>query len=321
MRGLIATLCMLLSVCGLGAQAHAQSEKTLSVTFNPPLLQLNTRITAELKSPAIDVSTALIVWKLNGTVLGQGIGATETTMTLTERTQSTLEITVVERDGTEMKLTQLLQPSDVDLIWEGASYTPPFYEGRALVAAGGRVTIAAVPHTNLGTSDTLIYSWFQDGTLLKKQSGFGKHTLQMQMPAFGDNTLIQVEVKNLNNEYVGGNGLRIHPSPIAVRMYQHKTLVGLWTNTVVGLTKGLDGVTVLRAIPYHIDGTNLSKDRFEWSSETGEIAVEPQGRATYTPRASEGIVSVDISHGSKLLQQASLRTRIGTFVESSLFGL
>lgn len=320
MRGLIATLCVL-SVMGLASRAYAQSEKTLSVTFDPPLLQLNTRITAELKSPAIDISTALVVWKLNGTIIGQGIGSTETTLTLTERTQNTLEVTIVERDGTEMKLTQLLQPSDVDLLWEGASYTPPFYEGRALAAAGGRLTIAAVPHTNLGTSDTLIYSWFQDGTLLKKQSGFGKQTLQIQMPAFGDNTLIQVEVKNLNNEYVGGNGLRIYPTPVVLRLYQQKTLIGLWTNTVVGLMKGLDGVTVLRAVPYHIDGANLSKDRFEWSSDTGELSIEPQGKATYTPRAQAGVVTVEISHSSKLLQQASLKTRIGTLIESSLFGI
>lgn len=320
MRALYAIL-FIAVLMGVSSPAYAQVEKTLSVTFNPPLLQLNTRIAAELKSPAIDISTALVVWKLNGVVLSQGIGATETEITLTERSTSTLDVTVVERDGTEMKLSQLLQPSDVDLLWEGASYTPPFYGGRALVAAGGRVTVSAVPHTNLGSSDTLIYSWYQNGTLLGKQSGFGKQTVQIQMPAFGDDTLISVEVKNLNNEYVGGNGIRIRPTPIVLRMYQQKTLVGLWTNTVVGFMKGLDGVTTLRLIPYHIDGTNLSKVRFDWKSATGEVAVEPQGRATYTPRLPAGIVTVDVNHGSKLLQDATIKTRIGTTTESSLFGI
>lgn len=320
MRRFLTTF-LLATLIGAAVPVHAQIEKTLSVTFNPPLLQLNKRISAELKSPAIDVSTALIVWKLNGTVLGQGIGATETTITLTERTPSSLEVTIVERDGTEMKLVQTLQPSDVDLIWEGVSYTPAFYGGRALVAPGGRVTVSAIPHTNLGSGETLIYSWYQDGTLLGKQSGFGKHTAQIQMPAFGDDTLVRVEVKNMNNEYVGGNGLRINPTPVVLRMYQEKTLVGLWTNTVVGLMKGLDGSVNLRAIPYHIDGSNLGRVRFDWRSDTGDLAVEAQGRAVYTPQKPTGVVTIDVSHGGKLLQEATMKTNIGTTVESSLFGI
>lgn len=301
--------------------ARAQLEKTMSIRFDPPLMQLNKRISVQLRSPALDVSTALIVWKLDGVVLGQGIGTTETTVTLTKRTPSALEVTIVERDGTETKLTQTVQASDVDIVWEGVSYTPPLYEGRSLVAAGGRVVATAVPHTTLGAPDTLIYTWYQDGILLSKQSGFGKNSVQIQMPAFGDDSLLRVEVKNLNNEYVGGNGVRITPAPVIVRMYQEKTLVGLWTNTVVALTKSLDGALSLRAVPYHIDGTNISRAQFEWSTDTGEIAVEPLGKATYTPRAATGIVSVAVSHGSKLLQEATLRTRIGTFVESTLFGI
>lgn len=301
--------------------ARAQLEKTMSIKLDPPLVQLNKRISVELKSPALDVSTALIVWKLDGVVLGQGIGATETSITLTKRSPSMLEVTVVERDGTESKLTQTIQASDVDIVWEGLSYTPPFYEGRALAAAGGRVVATAIPHTTLGSADTLIYTWYQDGKALGKQSGFGKSSVQIQMPAFGDDSLVSVEVKNLNNEYVGGNGVRIKPAPVTLRLYQQKTLVGLWTNTVVALIKSLDGATSLRAVPYNIDGTTVSRVQFAWKSDTGEITPEPQGRASYTPRAQAGIVSVDVSHSSKLLQEATLKTRIGTFVESTLFGL
>ncbi len=301
--------------------AYAQLERTMSIRFDPPILQLQRKIHAELKSPTLDASTALIVWKLDGVVLSQGIGALDTYFTLTKRGESIIEVTIVERDGVETKLTQRIVPSDIDLVWEGVSYTPPLYAGRPLVAPGGRVVVTAIPHTTLGSPDTLIYSWYQDGTLLTKQSGFAKNTAQIQMPVFGDDSLIQVEVKNLNNEYVGGNGVRINPTPVVLRMYHQKTLVGLWTNTVVALTNTLDGVVSLRAIPYHIDGTNLSRARFEWQSSTGEVAPESGGRALYTPRAASGIVSVEASHASKLLQEASLRTRIGIPTESTLFGI
>ena len=310
-----------LIVLSLSSLAYAQTEQTMSVRLDPPIAQLQKKVHAILNNSTIDTSTSLVVWKLDGVVLSQGIGATETDFTLTNRGESTLEVTVVERDGIETKLIQKVTPSDVDILWEGISYTPPLYGGRPLVGPGGKITVTAIAHTSLGSPETLIYSWYQDGKLLTKQSGFGKNSAQMQMPVFGDNTLIRVDVKSLNNEYVGGNGVRIYPTPILVRMYHERSLVGLWTNTVVALTNALEGPVTLRAIPYYLDGLNLARARFEWASSTGQIAPDAEGKAMYTPRAQNGIVSVEVSHSSKLLQQASVKTRIGIPTESTLFGI
>jgi hypothetical protein len=305
----------------MATPAYAQLESNMSITFEPRLIELGKKVTAELRSPAVDTSTALIIWKLNDVIIAQGIGLHEASFTLTSRATANLEVMVIEQDGVETKIVYPIQPSDVDIIWEGVSYVPPLYDGRPRVAAGGRVRVAAIPHTTLGTPDTLVYTWSQDGIRLNKQSGFAKNTTTISMPPFGDSTFVSVTVKTLTGEVIGGNSVRITPSPVAVRVYQQRPLVGLWLNNTVAIQNISNGMVTVRAIPFFMDGTSLSKIKYTWTSTTGAVQQESPGVATYEVGNGKNVVSVTASHPAKLLQSATEKTEIGTQIEKTMFGI
>jgi hypothetical protein len=284
---------------------------------------VNTKITAELRAPTIDTTTALVQWKLGGIAIAQGIGLNETTFTLSTAEPKLLEVTIVERDGTETKMTQEIRPSDVDILWEAQSYTPPLYKGRALVAAGGKIVVAAVPHINNAAPDTFIYTWTQDGLTLGRQSGFGKQSLTTQMPPFGDSTLIGVTVKNLDGEVVGANSVRINPQPVTLQLYQQKPLVGLWTDCSITLDRAPEVTVGLRALPYYIDGSFIGKNiQYTWKSITGELKADAKSHATYTPTGKvDGKIEVEVRHAGKLLQGTSTQFHMKKAETKNLFGI
>src|SRR3990167_10337236 len=71
-----------------------------------------------------------------------------------------------------------LQAEEVDLLWQGNSYVPPFYEGRTLWSSQSRITFLAIPHgAGIGNPANLTYKWTKNGTVLGNINGVGKNTL------------------------------------------------------------------------------------------------------------------------------------------------
>jgi hypothetical protein len=314
----ILLLCFCLGTRG----AFAQIEQTITVRTSPAVIQVGKKIALKVVSPVIDIDTALIVWKLDGAIIQQGIGVIDAEFTPADTRVALVEVIIATQDGIETSIKKRIQAADIDLIWEGVSYTPPTYAGRALVGPGGTVKVAALAHGTGKTADTLVYTWFQDGTPLQKQSGFGKSAITVQMPPFGDSSRISVEIKTLQSEYIGGNGIRITPVQPQVRVYEQRPLVGLWLNAQLDKTDPI-GDLHMRALPYFIDGTALNQKNitFDWKSPTGTITVETPSGASYKPEKDNAEISISISNTSKVLQQQTGHVRIAKPLRASLFGI
>src|SRR3989344_1441328 len=90
-------------------------------------------------------------------------------------------------------LPTLVSAQSVDLLWQGETYTPPFFEGRSLWSNQSRVTIVAVPQ-GLGNASALNYRWTKNDTVLGSLSGVGKSLLSLKDTILSKPQTIKVEV-------------------------------------------------------------------------------------------------------------------------------
>src|SRR3989344_3741283 len=90
-------------------------------------------------------------------------------------------------------LPVIANAQSIDILWQGETYTPPFYQGRTLWSTESRITLVAIPH-NLGNRNALNYRWTQNSTVLGNVSGVGKHSLSFMDPIISRPQKIKVEI-------------------------------------------------------------------------------------------------------------------------------
>lgn len=295
-----------------------------SIGMSPTYAGVGEKISATLRTSALDLQSSLIVWTLDTTVLNRGIGVDTTSFTLKDVRKHEITATVTDQTGYSVKITEIVRASDVDILWEGISYVPPGYKGRTLYSDGGKVRVTALPHAeDKKTPADYVYTWTQDGKNLPRSSGFGKSSLTLDTSLFGDSTLLNVQVKTLQGEYIGGAGVRITPSPVIVGIYEQKALLGLWTNTTVKNAKIIDRETTLRALPYFMDISSISESatKYTWNAFGATIVPGAGGRAVLSGANGNPKVGVTISNKNKILQEGSTQESVGISEGRSLFGI
>ena len=193
---------------------------------------------------------------------------------------------------------------EVDIIWQGETYTPPFYEGRALWSKQSLITLVAIPQ-GLGNPSNLIYKWIQDGTVLGFISGPGKDTLRIEDSLFSKPQTIKVEIVTAEDELLADDELVIVPTNSQALIYEKNPLYGYMFHREVGRNFRIDeGEVTFSAFPFFStpparDAGNLT---YQWSTNTGESGVGHT--VTYrAPEEGEGTsrVGLRISNTAKIL--------------------
>jgi len=126
--------------------SQAQGVEKGSLTFSPEFPTPGVKVDVVLQASGIDIDTALITWKLDGEVIKQSYS--EDTFSFTSGpvgTKHTVSVSLKDGSGKSVYTEKTVLISDVDIVWEGRTYVPPFYRGRALHAPGADVAIQAIP--------------------------------------------------------------------------------------------------------------------------------------------------------------------------------
>ena len=145
-----AFLILLLIGGSLPLSTHAQttpeeaaqvSTQDVSFSSSPEVPGAFTDTTITVSSYLTNVSRAYFIWKKDGTTVLSTTGANTYTFTTGDIGHpTTINVMMLLTTGETIQKTLVFNPSEVDLVWEGAdSYTPPFYRGRALPASEGAI--------------------------------------------------------------------------------------------------------------------------------------------------------------------------------------
>jgi hypothetical protein len=202
----------------------------------------------------------------------------------------------------------IVSAQSVDILWQGDSYTPPFYKGRALWSTQSRINLTAIPH-GLGNSANLNYKWTKNGTVLGSVSGFGRNTLSFDDPIISRPQNIKVDIISGQNTILASESIVVAPVVPTLTIYENNPLLGfMFHKETVGTHELQDREVTFTAFPFFFSATSRISNniRYEWSSNAGN--PETENSVTYrTPEDAAGIsrIIVNVTNVNKITQNAN----------------
>lgn len=308
-----------LSVAGQGVSLGT-SQQDLTVLMNPDTPRPYQEVQVSLSSSVVDLNQSAIHWVLNGKTLSQGPAQKNFSFRVGKLGEPTTLVLLVETPnlGTIQKNLTIV-PTQVDIVWQADTYTPPFYKGRALPVPEAGVTAVALPTfvTRSGTtidSKNLVYTWTVNDRRVGAQSGLGRNTFKTSMATYVDNTPpVSLEVSDPES------GLRanVTSSPPGVQpsivMYQKDPLLGLLFNRALGETFSprIQEFSIV-AYPYFFSAANVASSflNYQWSinnTPTNSTGNTLNQLTLRIPENSSGIslVGLSMTRNGSLFQRAS----------------
>lgn len=197
----------------------------------------------------------------------------------------------------------------VDLLWQGDSYTPPFYKGRALWSKQSRITLVAIPH-GLGNPANLNYKWTKTGTVLGNINGVGKNTMSFTDSILSRPQVIRVDIVDSDKKILATASTAIAPLSPSLVIYENNPLYGFMFNKEMSGVYDLKNKEVtFSAFPFFFSAYDRIDPvlSYEWRTNAG--GVERANSVTY--RVPEGnvsgssVVRVKTANGDKITQSAN----------------
>ena len=199
--------------------------------------------------------------------------------------------------------------ADIDLIWQGETYTPPFYKGRALWSKQGRLRLLAIPQIPGVDPNTLLYKWSKNNTVLGTANGVGKNSL-----AFGDSILskpvnIKVDVMGEDGALLATKSVTLAPTNTSLLIYEFNPLLGYLFSQEIGSTYKLQKPEVsLAAFPlyFSVPRRNFYLLEYEWGAGS---TVQKSDVVTYrlppNHEKGEAKISLKVSNKDRIMQNGT----------------
>lgn len=302
------------AVAGPAATVNDLIDLGTVLTTNPATPSPNQKVAVSLQSSSLDLDSSTITWTINGVVISNGKGI-KTIETTTGPIGSNTVINVsVDSVGGSFNKTITLNPGDVDLLWQGDTYTPPFYKGMPLWSDQSMITFVAIPHVADSSGNTinpksLIYRWSKDGTVLGYNSGANQNSLSIVDSILSLPTTISVDVMTDQNTVVASASRRVAPASVSLLVYEDNPLYGILFNKAI-----VDGFSPKNkefsfvASPFFFSATDRSASSLTYMWQTGGGPTETGSSVTYRiPDTNSGSasVSLEVKNSIKFTQDTS----------------
>jgi hypothetical protein len=318
-----------LVICFLFSTLIAHAQYADVITFQTQgsegntTLYPNTLSSLTVESPSLELSSALIVWNLDGAEIARGIGKSTTSLTLSDTHKHTLSVTVAEAQGVTRTETFPLRASRIVLAWEADTFVPFRYKGRALPSQGSSVRIEALQTDGSVSVDTTRYNWKVNGKLLTSQSGIGKYTLQYAMPLFEKTSTVTLVADSITGERVGTASVSLYTVPPTILIYERKPLVGIWLNKNISKLDPRTTSADIIALPFYLSAKTYADTvlTYSWrlSSQTEEdLQTSSNAEIRVSPSST---FSVTVEHVNIPLQNGVTGGSLSGDTSASLFGL
>jgi len=196
---------------------------------------------------------------------------------------------------------------EVELLWQGETYTPPFYEGKSIWSTHSRITIVALPSIpNIQNINNLEYIWTKNGEVQGTISGVGKNYFSFSDSIFSKPTLIKVSVLSSDGSSLVSKEIELTPSFAKVLVYENNPLYGLMFHKEVGELYSINNNEVtFTSFPLFFSTIvkNSNVVDYSWTSNAGK--GENSNSVTYrVPDGTSGSsrITAKASHTNKFKQ-------------------
>ncbi len=294
-------------------------EEQISVHVNPENPGPNQNVSISLEAFGTDLNRATISWLLNNKVSQSGVGIITYNFN-TGKIGSVSDITILILPVNGIKITKrvVINPGNIDLVWEADSYVPPFYNGKKLHQPEGNLTFVALPNLVLNgvriSPQNLIYTWSQDDEILGDRSGYGKNTLTVSGDVLNHPVNISVKANSIKNEVVGEGAISVGSVNPQVLLYENNPLYGVLFNNALRDQFALKETEFkLSAYPYYFSTNSPSSSslKYQWAINNSSINTLSANQNSVVFRKPDGIVegqsliSTDVLSNLTFLQEAA----------------
>jgi len=280
----------------------AYSENTLggdmAATVSPANPEPGQTVSITLRGYGFDLDGSIVTWAIDGKEVAKGLGTKSYQFLMKSARENTkVDILVKSRDQKIIRKQIVFYPNSADLIWEANTYTPTFYQGKALATFASDIKVVAVPDfinskgKTLKASD-LIYKWKKDGRYFPSASGLGKDYFVFKSGDSDLSHLIEVEISEPQGEGKLVKSISIPISQPEVVLYEKKPLEGIAYNQALtdDFLISKDETTV-RAEPYFFSSRRPYDLVPAWSLNDEDAQYsqsDPWSIVLRTPKGKEG---------------------------------
>lgn len=194
----------------------------------------------------------------------------------------------------------------VDLLWQGETYTPPFYKGRSLWSKQSSATFVAIPQ-GLGNSAALNYKWSKNGTVLGTLSGVGKNSIVIADSVLSKGITLKVQVVSSGNNVLGEASVNLAPQNPQVIIYENHPLYGFLFNLETYEGYPISNEATFASFPLFFDSPSRQSSVLDYAWKTNSEASHKESSVTYrSPEGGAGtaMVNSSVSHNDKFLEKA-----------------
>lgn len=301
-----------------GAFATSEAQSSLAINISPEYPRPGDNIFLSLESYSIDLRNSLIRWTVNGSVVKEEIGGRRISVEAGGAGSSvSIAVSVTTQLGETYQDGLVIYPAEVNLLWESDGYAPPFYEGGAPYAFGGRLTFTAIPEFFKNGArvnpKNLTYVWSQNGKVVQGASGYGRSTFTTNTVSYlrGEQD-VSVEVSSPTENFVAQTSVSLPYSSPKVLFYEDHPLYGTLFNRAlpnqIALTN--NEITILQ-VPYFfsdIMSDDPEKVTTAWAIDgVGADGYRNRDKITIRktgPDAGASSIEVSVQHRDKSVQTA-----------------
>lgn len=314
---------LLVALLALPADAQilsvfSEARDRLTIDVTPEFPGAGETIFFTVRGLSTDLDRADIAWYVDNRLIATGSGVISANATLGPLgSRARISVSVTSEEGSVLEAERTLRPAEVDLLWEGNSYVPPFYAGKRLASPDGTVRAEAIPRLRRenGTSvaDTdIIYTWRRNDGIVAEASGRGKSSALFSSPELFGNDTIEVEAASLDGSLIARSSVRIPSIDPFVMLYVDHPLFGMLYHASVGASQTLSDIeATFAAVPYFapVDSPNDSRLAYAWRVNGDPIAADPKdpSRLTMNAKGSNGEARVELSltHATSYIMRAT----------------
>ncbi|OHB09853.1 MAG: hypothetical protein A3G05_00865 [Candidatus Zambryskibacteria bacterium RIFCSPLOWO2_12_FULL_45_14] len=204
-------------------------------------------------------------------------------------------------------LPTTISAQEIDLLWQGGTYVPPFYKGLPLWSKQSKITFVAIPQ-GLGNPANLNYKWTKNGTVLGNISGVGKNSISFFDPVISRPQTIVVEIVTNEDDVLASAVLTVVSTPPVLVVYENNPLYGFMFHRETSGVHELQGQEVtFTAFPLFFSAVGRMDSFLEYKWQTNVGEAEARNSVTYrSPDDVSGSseVQASIVNTKRILQDA-----------------
>jgi hypothetical protein len=291
--------------------AHAQFSNfpgfgsALSITFFPTSPSPGDTLNLTVQSPLIDIPESTILWQAGGKTIAQGKGVDSASVQLGALGSETrIDVTVTTADGDAASTQATIVPTELDVLVDSDSYTPPFYRGRARASAGTNLRLQALPRFKragaLLPAPELIYTWRRNDQVLGNISGRGKSAVVIPVEhLFGTDT-ISVEVRSADGSLAHTASFPVSASEPVLLLYENHPLYGILYHRALTNSAFIPETEMtFAAVPFFVQAGSVHDRALSFDWQVNAASITP-GRSnpdevTINAENSSGIAFIELA--------------------------